>query len=445
MAGNEESSNKLKQAISCKISELVALTRAAGDDAVSDYLKQISESDNQLLSLHRALVKRLRRRSKPYTSISERQTWFSNFVSRKGERLSVDEAEALASLTKNWALVDIECLKACAEIWTTCPQLFCDGVAPDKDIIRRCYHDLERMEDLDATRRKVLLVTLSRQVYKRQSQLLSSPKARKRCRKTQSDHDSRHSTFLNSALVDICSQLWDDPKKDQDTRRKRLSRYSLFGWKWDRLTHSELILSLTHVAAKRFEFHKWTYIKIEALNAYTETLPQFAIRETLQKAWVAILNYYEGNTALHQAARPSPRETEEPQVNIDSAQSSDYRNSPSLGFDLAFMEDVFASDEPYLYLPKRPVEADRVGVTGDCFRPTMSIDDIIASCNPWFSLHGAGGSTNGPLLTSAGTQNIGSTYTNGHIEYQSALSESGTSTNPTNATLGLSIEATSEA
>lgn len=214
-------------------------------------MKQISASKNQLLSLHRALVKNLKKPSKSDPSISERRTWFSNFISCSGNKLSQNEVEDLTAITKHWALGDTRCLKACAELWAIRPHLFCDGETPDKDVVRRCYNDLERMEDLDPTRRKALLVTLSRKVYERQEQLCSTPRARKRCRKTQSDHDSRSSTFLTSALGDICSQLWDDPKKIQDIRRKRLARYSLFGWKWNRLTHAELILSFTQASAKR--------------------------------------------------------------------------------------------------------------------------------------------------------------------------------------------------
>jgi hypothetical protein len=130
--------------------------------------------------------------------------------------------------------------------------LFCDGGTPDKDVIRRCYNDLERIEDLDSTRRKVLLVTLARQVHTRQEQLASTQKGRKRCRKYQSDHDSRSPTLLTSALYDICCQLWDDPEDYRDKRKGKLLRYSLSGWKWDRLSHGELILSLTQIAAKRF-------------------------------------------------------------------------------------------------------------------------------------------------------------------------------------------------
>lgn len=402
MASDEESSNNLKQAISSKISELEALTRAAGDAAVSDHLKQISESGNQLLSLHRALVKTLTRPSKEDSSISERQTWFSNFISHNGKRLSDNEVEALTSITKHWALSDTRCLTVCAELWARSPDLFCDGEKPDRDVIRRCYNDLERMEDLDATRRKVLLVALSRQVRHRQEQLVSSQKMRKRSRKTQGDHDSRSSTLLTFALSDICSQLWDDAEENQSTRRKKLGRYSLFGWKWDRLTHGELILSLTHVAAKRFELHKWSHIKIEALNAYTETLPQFAIRDTLHKAWVAILHYYEGNTAFRQTADSSPQETEESEANLGSAvqQATTSSNDPisaALGLDPASFENIFASADPWLFLPMDPGGGNKSNATCNSFEPSFPADDIIASTDRWLFLRGADENTTGPI------------------------------------------------
>lgn len=218
---------------------------------VGDHLKQISESDNQLLSLHQALVRKLKKPSKGDTSISERQTWFSNFISHEGKRLPDKEVKDLASITKHWALGNIRCLEYCAELWAKWPYLFCDGERPDEDVIRRCYSDLERMREIDPTRRKVLLVTLSRQVRQKQEQILSDPKARKRCRKQQIGHSTRSSTRLTSALGEGVSQVWDDPEERQDERRKTLSRYSLWGWKWERLTHRELILSLTHATATR--------------------------------------------------------------------------------------------------------------------------------------------------------------------------------------------------
>ncbi|KAE8130870.1 hypothetical protein BDV38DRAFT_266025 [Aspergillus pseudotamarii] len=439
MASNEESSINLGLAISAKIWELEALTRAAGDSAVSDHLKQISESENQLLSLHRALVKKIKTPPKRDTSISERRTWFSNFISHDRKRLSDKDIDTLTSITKYWALSDTRSLKVCAEIWATRPHSFCDGETPDNDVIRRCYNDLERMEDLDAIRRKVLLLILSRQVHQRQEQLLSDPAAQKRCRKTQRDHNSRSSSLLTFALDDICSRLWDDPEGYQDTRRKKLSRYSLFGWKWDRLTHKELILSLTHIAAKRFELHKWSHIKIEALNAYTETLPQFAIRDTLHKAWIAILNYYEGGTTLSQTVNPNPQGTDEPRANLQSvtSTSSDAPTGTSLGLELTSFEDISASADPWLFLPTEPSSRSRADVTDNSFEPTLSVDDIIASADPWLFLRRADESTTGPALASAsaGPRNIGLTYTNDHTGYPPAASGSSTLNNSTLATL----------
>lgn len=143
---------------------------------------------------------------------------------------------------------DTTCLEICANIWARAPWVFCEGEKPDSDVIRRCFNDLRRMEEVDIIRRKVLLVVLSRQVFQRQEELLSESNVRKRPRKT---HDSRDSPLLSFALDDICSQLWDDAEENHDARKSQLGRCSLYGWKWDRLTHTELILSLSQVAAKR--------------------------------------------------------------------------------------------------------------------------------------------------------------------------------------------------
>ncbi|KAF4232207.1 hypothetical protein CNMCM8980_005043 [Aspergillus fumigatiaffinis] len=421
MAGDEESLKNLNQAISSKILELESLTRAAGDAVVSDQLKHISQSEDQLLSLHRALVRKLGRPSRTDGLISERRDWFSSFVSHDKSKLSNDQVRALASVTKHWALSsdDIGCLKTCADLWAACPYLFCDGGKPDKDVIRRCYNDLERIEDIDSTRRKVLLVM--------------------------------------------------------------------------------------------FEYRKWSHIEIEALNAYVQTLPQFAIRDSLHNAWVSILEYYEGrarhNTAPCQTIDPSPRGIEESHDNIDSSApqtspplddhilleppaSSDGRpvscqdercvrgdsqssamffpTNASIATGIApfSIDDIIASAEPWLFVP-----ADAGDPNGDRARdytnpaalhfPTFSIDEITASAEPWFLIPtDAGdpgdGNTKNPTDsrftlsidatdTSAGPQNVRPAHTDGYAEYPQVTSGLNTSNSLTFRTLSESVEAALEA
>lgn len=158
---------------------------------------------------------------------------------------------------------------------------------------------------------------------------------------------------------------------------------------------------------------------MEALNAYTETLPQFTIRNTLHDAWVAILNYYEGNTTLRQTENPNPQGAEKSQVNIESAvqqasTSLDPPTSASLGLDLTSFEDISALADPWLFFPTGPGGGDRAHVTGNSFEPTpsWSVDDRIASADPWL-FRGADRNTTGPIPASAGPQNIGLLHTNG--------------------------------
>ncbi|KAJ0415442.1 hypothetical protein BJY00DRAFT_293576 [Aspergillus carlsbadensis] len=101
MPSEQEPLHDLKLAISSKILEVEGLARAAGDVVVSDSLKQILESEDQLLSLRQALVKRLKRTVKSDASLNERQTWFSNFISHNQKRLSHGKATELASITRH--------------------------------------------------------------------------------------------------------------------------------------------------------------------------------------------------------------------------------------------------------------------------------------------------------------------------------------------------------
>ncbi len=185
----------------------------------------------------------------------------------------------------------------------------------------------------------------------------------------------------------------------------------------------------------RFEQHGWSHIKFEALNAYTKTLPQFAIRDTLRKAWDAIIRYYEKGPTLYQTADSGAQETEESQANIESAvqqaASSNEPTSASLGSDLASFDDIFPSADPWLTLPTGAEGGERVDISGNSFEPT--VEDIIASADAWLFLRSADGNTTGPMAASAGPY--------GHAESPSVVSGS----NPTFATLGQSVVAASEA
>ncbi|KAH1334291.1 hypothetical protein KXX16_005939 [Aspergillus fumigatus] len=297
---------KLEQDIRTALSDLERLVRVAGSNEIGDHLRRILESPNQIAALHRAFSKRLKRSKGSDTLSSEQHTFFTQFVSPDGGRLSDAQIHHLVSFTKFWELGEesVNDLKIRSLLWTARPELFWDGGTPDMNIIRRCYNDLERMTGVDPLKRKVLLVIFSQTVQEEQRRLREEQR-RQRSRKRKipgsdaSDY-GRDAILLTASLRTLSCRLWPDLKGDDEKKqRKSFSAYSLAGWKWQQLQYIEMILSLQHSPVKRFERHKWKLIEVQAINAFVKTLPQFRIREYLQEAWNSIVSYYRGEWRMN--------------------------------------------------------------------------------------------------------------------------------------------------
>lgn len=161
------------------------------------------------------------------------------------------QIEYLVSVTAKWELdeEDIKILRVCSLLWAENPRLFWDGEKRDCSIIQRSFYDLERMREIDPTRRKILLVTLSREIEHEQHQAHEPPRRQRPGR----DRDrGRKGIHLTSSLHKIFHQHY--PSLDgrvKDERRKRFAIYSRHGWKWDQMVETEMILSLAHVPVKR--------------------------------------------------------------------------------------------------------------------------------------------------------------------------------------------------
>lgn len=216
-------------------------------------LKKILDSPNQIASLHTALIKKLRRRKEQDNSLTERFQFFSNFKSPDGSQLNDPQIKYLVSVTAKWELNegDIKALQVCSLLWAENPRLFWEGEKRDSSIIRRSFYDLERMREIDPTRRKILLVTLSREIEHEQHQAHENIEATRRQRPPR-DNDRGRKVHLTSSLHKIFHQHY--PGLDggiKEERRKRFAIYARYGWKWDQMVESEMIMSLAHAPAKR--------------------------------------------------------------------------------------------------------------------------------------------------------------------------------------------------
>lgn len=213
-------------------------------------LKKILESPNQIASLHTALIKKLRRRKEQDNSLTERFQFFSNFKSSDGSRLDDPQIAYLVSVTARWELDEegIKALQVCSLLWAENPRLFWDGEKHDSSIIRRSFYDLERMREIDPTKRKILLVTLSREIEQEQHENIGATRRQRPGR----DNDRGRKGHLTSSLHKIFHQHYPGLEGGiKEERRKRFAIYSRYGWKWDQMVETEMILSLAHVPAKR--------------------------------------------------------------------------------------------------------------------------------------------------------------------------------------------------
>lgn len=203
-------------------------------------------------------MKRLRRKGHDASS-ARRHDFFSRFRARNGDGLSEDQVNRLVSLTRRWDLSEdsLKALKVCSLLWTAKPCLFWHGKKPDRNVLLRSFDDLERMREVDPARRKFLLVTLSRQVVEEQGRSHRAniaAKKRERSRPTagrRTSYTVRNPLLLTSSLRALCQRFWPTlGKSAHNERKKRISAYSLWGWKWDQLNYVEMILSLSQAPTK---------------------------------------------------------------------------------------------------------------------------------------------------------------------------------------------------
>ncbi|EQL35915.1 hypothetical protein BDFG_02516 [Blastomyces dermatitidis ATCC 26199] len=179
-----------------------------------------------------------------------------------GKWLSKKQVDDLVLITKHWALKPkaIKCLKTVCLVWSVNPQDFCEGVALDSSIIRRCYNDLIRIRD-DSSRRIVLLVVMSEKVEEAQQYIHAKKSIRNRSRtkKSAEDISLRNTELLTSSLRDLTKQLWGDLKEEEEKQQKRnnISLFSRYGWKWGRLKHVAITLSLGAAHTNKFEKRAW--------------------------------------------------------------------------------------------------------------------------------------------------------------------------------------------
>lgn len=141
-------------------------------------------------------------------------------------------------------------------MWEVYPQIFWYGKKPDSDEIIRCYfEDLERMREVDPIKRKVLLFMLAEDVENEQLRISREVKGRRRLqsyKQTENDTSYSRAPLLRAAFDKLCLRLWPGLGSHEKRYKKAwLSKYSRHGYKWRKLRHISLALSLPHINANR--------------------------------------------------------------------------------------------------------------------------------------------------------------------------------------------------
>ncbi|KAJ5642509.1 hypothetical protein N7490_006509 [Penicillium lividum] len=144
-------SRKVNEELRVSLLNIKRILCEAGDKEICHLLDRIIQSPDKISALLDALSKKMKRgKKRKWESdlmYKKRRKWFLSFVSTKGEKLKAKDAEELARITKDWELSaeQIDALLAYSTLWNSYPGLFWYGGSPDKNVLRSCFNDLERM------------------------------------------------------------------------------------------------------------------------------------------------------------------------------------------------------------------------------------------------------------------------------------------------------------
>lgn len=170
--------------------------------------------------------------------------------------MSSKHIDDLVHVTKNWGLNTerVQILKEFAKIWHVRPALFWFSV-PDDNSTRRCIEELERIQEIDPSRRKAFLIILAQDVENERNRLNDTPRAKKRrkrrLKQTQSSCYDR-APDLRMSIQSLCSSLYPCIGEDQQKiKQAKIATHSRYGWKWSRLMPVSTILSLPQVNTRR--------------------------------------------------------------------------------------------------------------------------------------------------------------------------------------------------
>ena len=212
-------------------------------------------SPTNTAAIQKTLATHLQNPAKGDGDSYSRRLWFRNFRSRDGGGLTDTQADKLTTLTKNWALPEnkITALLSCSILWVSCPALFWEGGRQGSNLLRRCVDDLERLEEIDPIKRRLILIVLSERVEQERKRMLHAKK-RQRSSAKPKQQAHRTKTMLSPSLHSIVQEAWPDAGiKKQAEIKTALARHSHYGWKWQQIMPSGLLLSIPPCSTRRYE------------------------------------------------------------------------------------------------------------------------------------------------------------------------------------------------
>ncbi|PVH70284.1 hypothetical protein DL98DRAFT_661242 [Cadophora sp. DSE1049] len=283
------------KAVALKLNELGVLLCTVGDEEAGILLKDVCSSPD-LLSLRTAFLKvgRSNQSSNAIetpleTEISPKELWLREFASLEGHRLSDDERCHILHAIKDWIPdrpdpARQEDLSA----WHQDPSIICTGrPRPSSNSLIGLYFDeyelIEKMQCLNPTRRKVILMNTFAAVEAEEQRLRAY-------KKTKRPH-GRVPKIRTEAINELAQRAWGlrgIPVDEYKRRKRKLTRMSRYGEKWNLIRPRSMVLYLRGTSTF-FEQEKWSELEIEAINRYLEA-ELSSMKDLLDGAMTAITN-----------------------------------------------------------------------------------------------------------------------------------------------------------
>ncbi|EDN05638.1 predicted protein [Histoplasma mississippiense (nom. inval.)] len=286
-------------ALKAKLHELGDIICGLGSVTIGNSLKAICNSPDRKESLFKAVATEINRQDEVH-QLTTRHTFFQQWEKKS---LSEKQVAGLAALTKGWELNDddLQALRKSALIWASQPWLFFDTRKTDRTgtlgLIQFCSNDIEQIENVNPTRRKVDLIVMF-------DAIVQEVEHRRRSKRKKTHDVTVDPARPQKVISEVYSDILEGSGSPKEHRK--LKRQSASGSKWAQIEPRWMVLALQGATVKSFEGRRWQPIEIKAMNAYLKVLRAWKEESLLSTAYSKILEEYHHRASL--TVRDQPEE-----------------------------------------------------------------------------------------------------------------------------------------